>query len=55
MGKTWFELDIPVRFANCSYDNWRSFIFDMPEGSRYAGYTFAHPRKLTRRACGRCL
>ena len=45
----WGDLAIPARFVNNDFaNNYRSYIFDMPEDSRYAGYTFAHPRKLTR-------
>lgn len=45
----WGDLAIPASFVNNDFaNNYRSYIFDMPEDSRYAGYTFAHPRKLTR-------
>lgn len=36
----WGDLVIPARFVNNDFaNNYRSYIFDMPEDSRYAGYT----------------
>lgn len=53
----WINVELPSSCENKDFENnFRACIFNMPEDGNYAGYTFAHPRKLTSyRAGGKTL
>lgn len=43
----WHEIGLPRKLKNEGYDNYRAYVFNMPQGCAYEGYTFAHPRKIS--------
>lgn len=45
---SWINVELPASYEDKDFENhYRAYIFNMPETGKYAGYTFAHPRKLT--------